>query len=121
MTNSLSQRLQVVQANLAEAEQELGRLNRDLGEVNRRLEDLSGERQRYDLLEDICTSLDKLAELGAANLFWGEENAGSAQEQQLQLVRDNVAQFQGQIGEIDADKQRLLTQIDQQVLSLIHI
>ncbi len=115
MTNSLSQRLQAVQASLAQAEQDLKRLNQDLAGVNQRLDDFSSERQRYDLLGDICKALDKLDEMGAANLFWGEDSVGQAQEQQLQRVRDNVARFQTQIGEIEADKESLQKQIDGKV------
>jgi len=112
VTNSLSQRLEVVQASLVEAEHQLKRLNHDLDSVNQRLEDSSGERQQYQLLDDICSSLDKLAELGAENLFWGEENIGPEQERQMERVRSTVAQFQGQIGKIEAEKLSLLEQID---------
>lgn len=115
MTNSISLRLQAVQENLVEAEQQLKRLNQDLDVVNRQLEEFSGERQQYQLLDDICSSLDKLAGMGAADLFWGEENNGPAQQQQLDRVRGSVAEFQSRIGTIEADRQSLLKRIDKQV------
>ncbi len=107
-----------MQGTLAEAEQHLKSLNRDLDHVNQRLDELAGERERYQLLDDICSSLDKLSEMGAANLFWGEESIGSAQEQQLERVRTNVTAFQKQIGSIEAEKHSLKKQIDDQVVTI---
>ncbi len=118
MTNSISQRLQVVQANLVEAEQALDHLNQELDGVNQRLDDFSGEHQQYQLLDNICSSLDKLTEMGASNLFWGEAYAGAEQEQQLARVRDNVAKFHKQLDEIEANKQSLLKRIDEKVFTI---
>jgi outer membrane biosynthesis protein TonB len=118
VTNPISLRLEAVQADLLQAEKQLKRFHQDLDSVNQRLDDFAGERQQYQLLDDICSSLDKLGELGAANLFWGEDNLSQDQVQQLERVHTNVAEFQRQVGVIETDKQSLLKRIDDQLDSI---
>lgn len=118
MTNSISQRLQIVQAELVEAEEQLKSFNGELEGVNQQLEELSGERQQFQLLDDICSSLDKLEEMGAANLFWGEQGASEAEQQKLEHARGLAGEFQKKIGAIDERKQTLEQQIDSQSLKI---
>lgn len=121
MTNSISQRLQAVQASVIEAEAQLKSLNNDLDGVNQELENLSEERQQYQLLGDICSSLDKLEEMGSTELFWGEGNAGPAQQQQMDRVRGMVAEFQQQIGKIEESRDSIRKKIDKQVIQLEYL
>lgn len=121
MTNSISQRLQAVQANVIEAEAQLKSLNGDLDGVNQELASLSEERQQYQLLGDICSSLDKLEEMGATELFWGEGNAGPAQQQQMERVRGIVADFQQQIGKIEESRDSIQKKIDKQVIQIEYL
>jgi outer membrane biosynthesis protein TonB len=121
VTTSISERRQAVEAIIAEAEEQLNSLKKDLGEVNRELDNLSEERQQYQLLDDICSSLDKLGEMGAAELFWGAGNAGPEQERQLEHVRSNVTEFQQQISKIDESKQSLQKQIDEQATNIDYL
>lgn len=104
-------------------------LNNQIAEVIRRLEALeekrrafddelnahANQRVQYQLLGTICTSLDRLAEMGASDLFWGGE---SAPEKQLQRVRENVAEFERKIGAIDGARNAVQTEIDQEEVTL---
>ena len=122
MTNSISQEQQALLASIAAADEDLKGLNTELSRVEAELENLSGERQRYQLLDDICSSLDKLTEMGASALFWGEGGSAEASEQQLARVRTNVAEFQNRIGSIDEAKQTLQKRVDEQLthIDLLH-
>ncbi len=114
MSNSISERLQVVQASFVEAEEKLKSLQGELASVDAELEELSGEREQFHLLEGICSSIEKLDEMGAAYLFWGEEKPTSAQEQQLQHAMDTLSRFQEKIGAVEERKQAAQAGITEQ-------
>lgn len=115
MTNSISPAQQELHAIIAEAEEQLGGLNNELASLDEKLDSLAGERQKYQLLDDICQSLDKLSEMDAADLFWGEGYDSLNSEQQLQHVRENVAEFQKRISVFDEEKISLQQQINNQL------
>ncbi|HEY9148181.1 MAG TPA: AgmX/PglI C-terminal domain-containing protein [Gammaproteobacteria bacterium] len=113
-TSSIQQRLQAVQARIAETEGSIRNLQQELGEVTQELETLEGERQQYQLLGDICASLDKLSEMGASELFWGSEELSSGQAEQLEHVRSNVAEFRAKFDAIAENRQEIQQRIDEQ-------
>lgn len=113
-TSSIQQRLQAVQARIAETEGSIRNLQQELGEVTQELETLEGERQQYQLLGDICASLDKLSEMGASELFWGSEELSSGQAEQLEHVRSNVAEFRTKFDAIAENRQAIQQRIDEQ-------
>jgi hypothetical protein len=92
-------------AQLAQAQEELDRLAGDLRAVDGELEALSTERQQYRLLGDACGALEQLAQLGAAELFWGDRAAVGSSEQQMRRVRSLVDGFEKQVGEIEERRQ----------------
>lgn len=100
MTISISQEQHTLLADIDEADAKLESLNGDLGSINSKLDGLSGQRERYQLLDEICTSLDKLGEMGAAELFWGKLEEGASHEQHLERVRGSFAQFRKQVDAI---------------------
>jgi hypothetical protein len=92
-------------AQLAQAQEELDRLAGDLRAVDGELEALSTERQQYRLLGDACGALEQLAQLGAAELFWGDRAAVGSGEQQMRRVRSLVDGFEKQVGAIEERRQ----------------
>jgi hypothetical protein len=92
-------------AQLASAQEELERLAGDLRAIDGELEALATERQQFGLLRDACGALEQLAQLGAAELFWGDRAAVGAGEQQVRRVLGLVAGFDKQIGEIEERRQ----------------
>lgn len=61
----------------------------------------ANQRLQHQLLGTICTSLDKLDEMGASDLFWGKESTGYSPEKQLRRVRQAVAEFEHKIAAIE--------------------
>lgn len=105
--------------------EQIAGLNRKLDglEARRRalddeLETYASQRVQYHLLGTICTSLDKLAELGASGLFWGGELAGVSPDRQLQRVREAVAEFEKKIGAIESVRDGVQAEIDEQEVAL---
>jgi outer membrane biosynthesis protein TonB len=92
---------QALRAGLRQARERLAGLERELRSVDAELEDLSGERQQYGLLHEVCGALEKLSELGAAGLFWGDRAASGAGEAHVRAVRGRVDAFQGLVSEIE--------------------
>jgi outer membrane biosynthesis protein TonB len=98
----------------AQAEQVRGRLQdleADLRVVDDEFESLAPQRLHHELLDQACGSLEKLGELGAASLFWGEQIEPPRVAEQLRRVRDSVSAFQAQLGELEERRQAILTKI----------
>ena len=75
----------------------LAGLESEMRAVEAELETFSADRLRFDLLREACSVLDRLDELQAGQLFWGEvpemDSAGH-----MALVRSRLARFDGEIG-----------------------
>jgi outer membrane biosynthesis protein TonB len=70
MNSVLSEARRPVQAQIEQANEHLTDLERDLCEIDRELEEHAMRRKQFDLLGEICDSLDNLSDIGAAELFW---------------------------------------------------
>lgn len=86
-------------------------LGRDLRAVDAELQSLSAEHERYQLLQGACEALGKLGELGAGELFWGEQFAGEKSEQHLERVSARVEVFQRRWGEVEGRREAVIEQI----------
>jgi outer membrane biosynthesis protein TonB len=88
-------------------------LESELRAVDAELETFSADRQRFDVLRNVCTALDKLGELKADDLFW----EGVAEPQNiaghLERARSRVARFEGEISGILERQASLQGQINQ--------
>jgi len=107
-------------------------LKNQIANVNRKLDTLeekrralddelnthANQRVQYQLLGTICTSLDKLEEMGASGLFWGGELAGVSPDKQLQRVRDAVVDFEKKISAIESVRDGVQADIDQEEIAL---
>lgn len=95
-------------------EQVRGRLDdlaAELRVVDDEAESLAPQRKQHELLEQACGSLEKLGELGAASLFWGDRIEPAHVEEQLRGVRSRVDAFQAQLDELDARRNSILSRI----------
>jgi hypothetical protein len=70
MNSGLSEARRPVQAQIEQANEHLTDLERDLREIDRELQEHAMRRKQFDLLGEICDSLDNLSDIGAAELFW---------------------------------------------------
>ena len=117
-TSLLAEELAPLNAQIDENRQYQAALQDQLRKVEAKLDEISGIRQRYEALGEVCTALDKLGELEADELFWKgiAENGGAARH--LANVRERVTRFEGKIsgilekqamlqGKIDAREQEL--------------
>jgi outer membrane biosynthesis protein TonB len=103
---------EALQAQLSRARETLDGLVRDLRGVGGELEALSTEREHYRLLLQVCSGLEALRELGAAELFWGDRAGPDEDAAHLLLVRSRVDAFETRLGEIEERRQALLEEIE---------
>jgi len=100
-----------LRAELRAARERLDRLVHDLRIVDGELDGLETERRQYGLLQEACSSLEALDQMGAADLFWSGRDLGSSGADHLRLVRGRVDQFEKRLQEIEERRQDLLDEI----------
>ena len=82
------------------------------------LESSSSQQSQYQLLGEICVSLQKLTNLGAARLFWDQARDSLPPEQKLALLQMTVAEFQQKITAIQQSQTSLQAEIQNKLKEL---
>jgi outer membrane biosynthesis protein TonB len=111
MNGAFAQQQEPLQAQVDHAVGQLGGLERNLHAITGELDAIAVQREQHLLLEQTCGSLEKLAELGGQNLFWGDGHEPSRVEVHLDRVRQRVAGFRERVAEIESRQQAIVEQI----------
>ncbi len=109
---SIPQQRQLINE-LARARTRLAALARDLRAAENELESLKPQRKQHQLAVDACKALEKLADMGGAEVFWGEGLSAQGAEQ-IRSVRARVELFDGRVTEIEKREADLLQQVSRQ-------
>lgn len=107
MSTTIAQREQSIKGQIARISEKIAGLEKEIRVLDDELASHAKQRQQYHLLGDICSSLDKLSEMGASDLFWGSSATGYDPAQQLQRVRGVVAEFEQKISAIEKSRTAL--------------
>jgi hypothetical protein len=111
MNAAMSQQREPLHAQVEEAVQKLGGLERNLHAIAGELDALALQREQHMLLEQTCSSLERLAELGAHELFWGDEVDTRRVAGQLDRARQRIAGFRERISEIESRRRAVVEEI----------
>jgi hypothetical protein len=111
MNGALAQQSEPLQTQVDEALGKLGGLERNLSAITGELDALATQREQHLLLEQACGSLEKLAELGAAHLFWGDGHEPSRVAVHLDRLRQRVAGFGERVAEIEGRRKAVVDEI----------
>ncbi|MGW8370174.1 MAG: AgmX/PglI C-terminal domain-containing protein, partial [Gammaproteobacteria bacterium] len=84
----------------------------DMDGIAAELENLGAQRETYQLLEQACGSLEKLEELGASSLFWGDGSSVRTADH-VREARERAGGFLGKIGEIESRRESLVGELAQ--------
>jgi outer membrane biosynthesis protein TonB len=103
-----------LQSQIEESRERLGGLAGELHAVDAELEEFSAERAQHDLLGDVCSSLEKLSELGGSNLFWGDRPNDGDGDTHVGIVRRRVDTFQERVGQIEQSRLAVLERVAQE-------
>lgn len=79
--------------------------------IDAELQELEVEGQQYALLHQICGALEKLAEQGAAGLFWEGRDGAQSGDEHLRGVRGRVDEFQQRQAGIERKRQEVMGQL----------
>ncbi len=102
---------QALRAELDGVRSRLDGLVCELHVIDAALEEMSTERQQYALVQEACGALEKLSELGGAELFWGDRPADGSGGFHIRTVRRRVDEFERRISDIESSRRGLLDRI----------
>jgi hypothetical protein len=106
-----SENEEVLRLQLEQSRERLDGYVRELHVIDAELEDLATERLQYELLHEVCGGLEKLGQLGATGLFWGERTADREADDHLRVVRSRVDKFQRRLGVTEGNREAVLEKI----------
>ena len=112
-SDSLVERQRRLSAELQDARAAVDGLHSELRVLDETLEELSGEREQYELVQQACGALEKLAELGGEELFWGDRIAGGDPTTHIGIVRRRLHEFALRVNDIECTRQALLEKINE--------
>ena len=116
MSVVVSQEQQDLNARIEKVRKTITQLKKKASAVDAELDAIATERERYELLNEICQALDKLDELGAADLFWGERAPARETAAHLNRVRSVASDFTEKVAAIEQRRESLQNEIQEQLL-----
>jgi hypothetical protein len=96
----------------------LGNFEKELRAVDAELEQLLEKKHQYDVLSRICRSLEELDELGAADLFWDEQQDTGNHDDRLRHAHRKMDEFGAEIIAVEKRRDSIIDEIDDQNLAL---
>jgi outer membrane biosynthesis protein TonB len=117
-TSTFQQEQQAIEAKIRQARDHIAGLEDQVRGVERELEGLFEHRQKYQLLTQVCESLDKLDSLGAGQLFWGEQSATPEVKDRVDRARAQAAQFNEKIAGIEQNRDALNARIEDEFANI---
>ena len=109
---------QSLRDDIGRAELVLDEFEGELREIDRVRDEQTGKRHQYDLLLQACNSLEELDDLGAAHLFWDEQDGGPTRNERLEYARRNIDAFGDEILHLEEQRGLVIEKIGDQNLVL---
>jgi len=122
MSLDLSQEEQLVLGEVEKSEHAVNELQRSLREVEAELGEMAQRNREFEVLSEVCRSLEELENLGAAQLFWDESVGDGGSGQRIQGARRKIDAFNEEIAEVEGRRQSIIEEIGDQndVLQSLH-
>lgn len=117
----LSQELAPLNSQIDELQRAVDTLEADLRGVEAELETFAAERQHVDTLEEACAALDRLQDLGAADLFWEGLADGETAVGHGERLRGRIADFKARTAGLEDKRESLRARIDHQLDELDYL
>src|SRR5210317_942505 len=111
VTDEFSSEESSLRASFQANEQELERLQNELAELDRQRVDLAEKGQHYDVLGQVCQSLEELDDLGAGDLFWPEQDDAGSRQAIVQTARGRMETYNARIEELEGLRAEVLDRI----------
>ena len=117
-TSLLSQELEPLNAQIELLQRAVVQLEDELRVVEAELDTFAIDQQHFDLVQEACSALEKLQELGAGELFWDGLPEGADSSGHSQRLRSRIAAFEEGTRGIQEQRESLREQIDQHLDTL---
>ena len=98
---------------IAQSERYMEQLEQELRAVEITIEELESNHHKYDVLAQICHSLEELEELGASHLFWDGEHDHEQPSVRLERARSKIDMFAREIERVERHREEILDKIDE--------
>ena len=102
-----------IEARIEQAQANLQDLEAELRSVDAELEALGDRREQFEVLGQICTSLDRLEELGSSELFWGNRIEQDIPARHLTNIRERMADFRAQFDKVGGRREGIVHDIQE--------
>jgi outer membrane biosynthesis protein TonB len=122
VSSELSEEEQSLRDKVESSERVLDVLVRDLHVIDAELGELAQRKHQYDVLSQVCYSLEELDSLGASQLFWDERSGRDNPTEHLLNARRKIDEFSGEIARVEERRQSVMDKIGGQneVLEDLH-
>ena len=117
-----SEGAEFLQGKVEKSERKLGDLEADLRKIDTELDVLAERNHQYDVLAQICQSLEELEDLGAGHLFWDERSGANRSDEQIRYARRRMEDFGEEVAAVEERRQVIVEKIGGQnhVLDCLH-
>ncbi|WP_303722880.1 AgmX/PglI C-terminal domain-containing protein [Malonomonas rubra] len=117
-TSILSQELEPLNERIEELKQAVVMLEGELCGVETELENFATDQQHFDILQETCTALERLKELGAGELFWEGLTDENGAVEHAERMRTRIAAFREETRTLYEQKAALQESLDENLLEL---
>jgi hypothetical protein len=114
VTQTISREQKDLLSRVEQARAEIASLEGKQKKLDAKLAGLSEQRQQYELLDQVCESLEKLDQMGAAHLFWGEKKQSKEVTDQVVQARTAATAFVQKVRDIEQEKSLLTDRIHEE-------
>ncbi len=111
--------MQQVRERVEQARAEIAGLEGKRKKLDAKLSGLSEQRQQYELLDQACESLEKLDQMGAAHLFWGDKKLPKDITDQAVHARAAATAFVQKVRDIEQERAALTDRIREEEWKLL--
>lgn len=114
VTEDLTNKEQSLRTRFERSEQELSDLEQNLQGVNGELVALAEKSHEFDVLAEVCRSLEELENLGAADLFWNSQDDVETRAAKLASAYQRIDEYSAEINRVEERRNSVLEQIGDQ-------
>ena len=121
MTQAISKEQKDIHSRVEQTREEVAILEGKRKKLDAKLAGLAEQRQQYELLDQVCVSLEKLDQIGAAHLFWGEKKQPQDIIDHVVQVRAIATAFVQKARDIEQEKALLTDRIHEEEWKLVDL
>ena len=111
MTENRTDREQSIRARFEESEQRLSDLETKLQGVNDELQSLVDRGHEFEVLAQVCRSLEELETIGAADLFWHSQEGPQARSEKLASALEKIDAYAVEIAQTEKRRDAILAAV----------